>query len=408
MNGLPWANRERRQGLSRALAVPLCLVNWRQRTNAAVPAGSPGRRRWAFCPVGLQAAATEPAAWSWQQAQAWPLWLLGLLLALWLLWPRPLPESWPPRQRVLVRRRPAARFAAAFALLLLAVAAQGPVGRPQPVLEPGPRELLCLLDVSRSMTARDSHPSRLERAQEELCQLSRAAPGDRLGLLLCAGQARLAVPLTRDLEALQVAIKSAGPSSLTEGGSDLVAGLAAARALLENALSPQGGRPTSAGQASPQSASGSSTANPSARSASRALVLCTDGEAEPALELSALLADWPRNVPIFVLGLGSARGARLPVPQAQGGESYLLDAAGRPVESRAEHDPWRALAEATGGAFLDERAPPGSLAASVLSQVPVTSVPVPERTQPAPIWRLFLGAALGCAWLAALFWSLGR
>jgi Ca-activated chloride channel family protein len=63
------------------------------------------------------------------------------------------------------------------------------------------RDLVAVLDCSRSMLAET--PSRLQRARDALIDLADAVErrgGHRLALILCAGKARLACPLTHDYD----------------------------------------------------------------------------------------------------------------------------------------------------------------------------------------------------------------
>ena len=48
-------------------------------------------------------------------------------------------------------------------------------------------DLFVLLDVSRSMLAEDVAPNRLERAKSDVRDLLRKLPGDRVGLIVFAG-----------------------------------------------------------------------------------------------------------------------------------------------------------------------------------------------------------------------------
>ena len=82
-------------------------------------------------------------------------------------------------------------------LALLIVAAAGPRwGEYFEDVEMQGIELLVVLDVSRSMLAEDVKPSRLERAKSDIRDLLRELRGDRVGLIVFAGMARLEVPLT--------------------------------------------------------------------------------------------------------------------------------------------------------------------------------------------------------------------
>jgi Ca-activated chloride channel homolog len=57
-------------------------------------------------------------------------------------------------------------------------------------------DLFVLLDVSRSMLAQDVTPNRLERAKSDIRDLLVPLEGDRVGLIVFAGAAVVAVPLT--------------------------------------------------------------------------------------------------------------------------------------------------------------------------------------------------------------------
>jgi Ca-activated chloride channel family protein len=190
-------------------------------------------------------------------------------------------------------------------------------------LEARGSDVVVCLDVSRSMLATDEEPTRLERAREEIRALAAAARGDRLALVAFAGEARLVVPLTRDGEALAALADAADPLSVARGGSDLGAALDAALAALD---------------------AGSGDA--------AAIVLLTDGEDHGGGGLSAAERCRARGVPVHAVGLGSARGSKIPVPGPRGPE-FLRDPAGAEVVSGLDADSLRRIADASGGSFLE-------------------------------------------------------
>ncbi len=75
------------------------------------------------------------------------------------------------------------------------------------------RDLMLVLDVSRSMLATDVHPSRLGRAKVDLQDLIRQLRGDRVGLLAFRGRPLLLCPLTTDYGFLSQALDGADLSS---------------------------------------------------------------------------------------------------------------------------------------------------------------------------------------------------
>ena len=82
-------------------------------------------------------------------------------------------------------------------------------------------EIMIALDVSRSMLADDAKPSRLERAKAEISDLLAYLGDDQVGLIAFAGRASVLSPMTPDKSFLRLALESAGPHSVSRGGTRL-------------------------------------------------------------------------------------------------------------------------------------------------------------------------------------------
>ncbi|MBZ0150535.1 MAG: VWA domain-containing protein [Planctomycetes bacterium] len=184
-------------------------------------------------------------------------------------------------------------------------------------------DLIFCLDTSRSMLAADMEPSRLGRAQRDIRSvLPRLDRGDRAGLLVFAGEARLWVPLTHDLDSFRGLLDEVDSDVVKVGGTDLAAAL---RKALE--LSDPDNRKTTV------------------------VVLLTDGEdlAGAGRQAAGELKD--QGLVVYTVGYGSALGSKITV-QEGGKQAFLRDKAGQEVVSRLDPDSLRALAEVTGGEFL--------------------------------------------------------
>ncbi len=226
------------------------------------------------------------------------------------------------------RRRRVRRAAFALALLLVVFAMLGPAwGTPVGDLEWSGVDVVLCLDVSRSMLARDLVPDRLTRAQEQIRALAERTRGDRLALVLFAGEALVRVPLTRDGASLSELADEADPSAVGLGGTDLGAALSAALEALEGG----DGRP-------------------------RAIVLLTDGEdlggKDPGGRGARVATECAeRGIAVHGVGFGTDDGSRI----ALGEEAFLRDGQGRDVVSALDAAGLTRLAEATGGTFVAAR-----------------------------------------------------
>ncbi|MFG0319490.1 MAG: VWA domain-containing protein, partial [Planctomycetota bacterium JB042] len=234
-----------------------------------------------------------------------------------------------PRARWLARETsPGARRVRGA--LLLAAAALAIVAAMEPRWGVGPRrveqrgvDLVVCLDVSRSMRARDLPPDRLTAATDGIRRLAGRGRGDRFALVVFAGEARLAVPRTRDAATFASLAERAGPSDVARGGTDLGAALETA---LE-ALGDAGGE-------------------------HEAIVLLSDGEDHGARGLAAAAACRARGVAVHAVGYGTAWGGKIPLGDGPDA-GFLADRAGREVVTALDGAGLRRIAEATGGAFVD-------------------------------------------------------
>lgn len=184
-----------------------------------------------------------------------------------------------------------------------------------------PHDVVVCLDVSRSMLAADVAPTRLARARAEIETLVREAPNERYALVAFAGEAQVVAPATRDGAALLELLAATGPDLPLLGGTDLAAALRRAGDVLARAP---------------------------ADSAGRWVLLATDGEDHGGTGLAAARELAEAGVGVAVLGLGSPRGAKIPL---DGGALFLRDADGAEVVSRLDAEGLAAIAEAGGGDF---------------------------------------------------------
>ena len=223
------------------------------------------------------------------------------------------------RTRTLPPGRAAARGALAVAALAgVALALAGPRwGSERVVVPPIRQQIVFAVDVSRSMTARDVAPSRLDRARLAVREIVAALPASEVGLVVFAGEAALVVPLTRDAAALELFLSTVDPDWISDPSTDL--GRAVAVAL--DAFGP-------------------------VRSPGRAIVVLSDGEdhAGGAERGAAVAAE--AGVTIVTVGVGSPEGARIPA-----GAGWL-ESEGQVVVSRLETEALRALASETDGTFV--------------------------------------------------------
>lgn len=223
------------------------------------------------------------------------------------------------------RRWKAAIVTCAIALVALALAGPRFGTQLRDVKREGV-DLVIALDVSASMLAEDVAPNRLDRAKNEIRKLLDELRGDRIGLVIFAGDAFLQCPLTTDYSAVRLFLDVAGPEAIAVPGTDFGAALdMAVQAFDIPAESPDDGR-------------------------SRALLFVSDGENHVAdiEELADLARD--ENIVMYAAGVGETGGSPIPVYQNGRRTGFRENADGDIVSTRLEENGLRQLSE--GGAYF--------------------------------------------------------
>ncbi len=207
--------------------------------------------------------------------------------------------------------RPLARVAlVALALVFLVAALVGPRwGQQTQALLRRNVDVMVLLDVSRSMLARDIAPNRLERAKLAIRDdLLPSLGGDRIGLVTFAGLPSRACPLTADYGFFRLALDDVTTQSSPRGGTLIGDAIRKAGELLASEK----------------------------LDSHKLIILITDGEDQESFPVEAAAGVWKdQQIPIVALALGDPQqGARIPVAGENGGP--YLTYGGQEVWSKAD------------------------------------------------------------------------
>ena len=181
-------------------------------------------------------------------------------------------------------------------------------------------ETIIAVDISNSMLAEDVAPSRLDRSKMMVENLVDHFSDDKIGLIVFAGDAFVQLPITSDYVSAKMFLGSIDPSMMATQGTDI------ARAI--------------------DMATHSFTQE---KGVGKAIIVITDGEDHEGGALEAAQAAKKKGMNVFVLGVGSANGAPIPIP---GTGDYMKDNTGSTVMSALNEQMCREVAEAGGGRYI--------------------------------------------------------
>ena len=275
----------------------------------------------------------------------------------------------PRTVRYYLRHLPFALRAAAFALLVVALA------RPQDV-EQNVRtntegiDIMLAIDVSGSMLARDFKPDRITAAKEVAGSFIADRYGDRIGLVAFAGEAFTQSPLTTDQSTLQTLLARIR-SGLIEDGTAIGNGLATAINRLRES-----------------------------DAKSKVIILLTDGVNNRGEIAPLMAADIAADmgIKVYTIGVGTRGKAPYPVVDMFGNMSF------QPMDVEIDEKTLEGIAERTGGRYF--RATDNDKLQSIydeINQLEKSKVEVTDYTVYHERFLALLLAALGVLLLEFVF-----
>jgi Ca-activated chloride channel homolog len=224
----------------------------------------------------------------------------------------------------------------ALAIVFLTAAALQPRCNPERTrVKTAARDIAVLLDVSRSMLADDLKPNRLERAKIELKRLCDHLKGDRVGLVVFAGDAVIKSPLTSDYSYFKEVLGTIDHRSAASGGTRIGDAI---RKALGDLLGLQARAPTEEEEEAGVKA-GETVIEEERRARPESfadILLITDGEDMDSYPLYAARAAAEANVGIYAVGLGSKEGSTIPVSGEGGRVEFLRSPDGELVRSKLD------------------------------------------------------------------------
>jgi len=184
-------------------------------------------------------------------------------------------------------------------------------------------DVFIALDVSRSMWTEDIAPSRMDRASRFTQNLIESLAGERIGLILFAGNAYMQMPLTTDYAAALLFAKSANPDLAPSQGTSIADAIQLAQRSFDEENKNY-----------------------------KALIVITDGEDHEGEAITLAEESNADGLLIFTVGVGTENGSLIPTT-VNGYTDYLRDNSGNPVRSALNEDLLRDIAQAGDGSYFN-------------------------------------------------------
>jgi Ca-activated chloride channel family protein len=211
------------------------------------------------------------------------------------------------------------------AVALLFVALLGPkVGSKIENIETKGIDLMIALDVSNSMLAEDLKPNRMAHSKRAIEQIIRELQGNRIGLVIFAGNAYVQLPLTTDVTSAKVFLDAVHPGIVPTQGTAIGAAIDLCMDSFDQ----------------------TSTAG-------RMILLITDGENHEDDAVSAAKQAHEAGVKVCAIGAGAPGGAPIPNYNNRGNRTgFKTDNAGNTIVSALNENLLVEIVDAGNGVFV--------------------------------------------------------
>ena len=185
-------------------------------------------------------------------------------------------------------------------------------------------DLMIAIDLSYSMMAQDIKPNRLERAKQAISRLIDKLAGDRIGLVVFAGEAYVQLPITTDYSAAKLFLSTVNTSIIPTQGTKIgnAIDLCSKSFDKENAQS-------------------------------KAIIIITDGETHDGEAIESAKKAKEEGIYIHTLGMGLTKGGPIPIYNKYGSTSeFRKDRQGNVIITKLNESMLEEIALAGEGTYI--------------------------------------------------------
>jgi len=184
-------------------------------------------------------------------------------------------------------------------------------------------DIMIALDLSNSMLAEDLKPNRLEKSKRAISKLVERLHSDRIGIVVFAGEAYTQLPLTSDLSAAKLFLRTVSTDIVPTQGTNIGAAIKRCVKSFDE-----------------KSAAG------------KAIIIITDGEnhEEDAVEEANVAAQ--NGIQIYTVGMATTNGVPIPLYQNGRKMGYRKDKEGNSVVTMLNESMLKELAAEGNGFYI--------------------------------------------------------
>ena len=195
------------------------------------------------------------------------------------------------------------------------------------------RDLIFVMDISRSMLAKDLKPNRLERGKQLVLDVIEVLNGDRVALIVFAGKTLIKSPLTHDYVYFKNSLQKISPDDVILGSTHIGDAIrdVTQKLFLNN------------------------------NSKFKDVILITDGEDHDSFPIEAAEAAAELGIHIHTVGLGSPKGSIIPIKIEQ--RTEILRHNDKIVRSKLDEKTLRKISKITQGIYVPVQTKQVNLAA---------------------------------------------
>ncbi len=213
-------------------------------------------------------------------------------------------------------------FSIAFTFLIIGIINPQVGTKLEEVKRKGADLMICL-DVSNSMKAEDLQPNRLEKSKQAISKLIDKLEGDRIGIVVFAGESFVQLPITTDYSAAKLFLESINTDMIPTQGTAIGSAIDMA---MESFGKDEG--------------------------KNKAIVIITDGENHEDDAIRAAESAAEKGITIHTIGMGSENGSPIPMFKGNVKEGYRKDKDGNTIVTKLDENALQEIAAAGNGIYV--------------------------------------------------------